>query len=74
MRTLRCIAGNILRDRILYENICNICEIQDVIRWTRIRREAWRDHVNGMDDNRLAKIAENRIPNTSGHLDGLQRP
>ncbi|KAH0955250.1 hypothetical protein HN011_000030 [Eciton burchellii] len=63
--SLRCITGNTLRDRIHSEDVRNICEIQDVIRWTRIRRRAWREHVNRIDDNRLAKIAKNGKPNTS---------
>jgi len=36
----------------------NICDIQDVIKWAKIRRRAWRDRVNRMDAN-LAKIAKN---------------
>jgi hypothetical protein len=55
MSTLRCITGNTLRDRIRDEDICNICEIQDIVRWAKIRRQAWRNHVNKMDDNWLAK-------------------
>jgi len=52
MSTLRYSTGNILRDGILDRDTRNICEMQDIIRWTRIRRRAWRDHV--------AKIAENQ--------------
>ncbi|KAH0954301.1 hypothetical protein HN011_005061 [Eciton burchellii] len=49
--------------------LCSIREIRDVAGWTRIRRRIWKEHVNGMDDSRLAKIARNRKPNTSnGHL------
>jgi len=66
MRILKCITGNTLRDRIR-----NIYEIQDVIRWLRIRRQVWRDHVNGVDDNQLAKIAKNG-KQSPVHLDGLQ--
>jgi hypothetical protein len=62
---LRCITDdNILRDRIRNgTDIRNICGIQAVIRWTRISRRAWRDHVNRMNDNRLAKIAKIGKPN-----------
>jgi len=63
MSTLRYSTGNILRDGILDRDTRNICEMQDIIRWTRIRRRAWRDHgetINRMDDNQLAKIAENQ--------------
>ncbi|KAH0954500.1 hypothetical protein HN011_012000 [Eciton burchellii] len=66
MRSFRCIIGGTLPERIHNEDtIRNTCEIQDVITWARIRRRAWRDHVNRMDDNRLAKIAKNGKPNTS---------
>jgi len=40
------------------DGIRNIREIQNVIRWARIRRRARRDHVNGMDDNQFTKIAK----------------
>jgi len=46
MSTLRYSTGNILRDGILDRDTRNICEMQDIIRWTRIRRRAWRDHEN----------------------------
>jgi len=46
------------------EDIRSICEIQDATRWIRIRRRASRDHVNRMDDNRLAGISKNGKPNT----------
>jgi len=39
MRILRCITGNILRDGIRNEDIRNICEIQNVIRWVRKNME-----------------------------------
>jgi len=67
MRILRYNTGNI-RDRILDRDTRNICEMQDVIRWIRIRRRAWRDHVNGMDDNQLAKITENGKSKTPERL------
>jgi len=36
-RTLKCITGNTLRDRIRNENIRNIYKFQDGIRWVRRR-------------------------------------
>jgi len=33
-------ASLVMRYRICNENIRNICEIQDIIRWVRIRRRA----------------------------------
>jgi len=41
-RTLKCITGNTLQDKIHNGNIRNIYEIQDVTKWVRIRKE----HVN----------------------------
>jgi hypothetical protein len=31
--------------------------IQDMIKWTNVRRKEWDAHVERMEDNRLAKIA-----------------
>ncbi|KAH0953005.1 hypothetical protein HN011_012420 [Eciton burchellii] len=59
MRILMCISGNTPRNRIRRRHPQHL---QDS-RWDRIRRRAWRDHVNRMDDNRLAKIPENKKPN-----------
>jgi hypothetical protein len=56
------ICGSTLRNRIRNEDISNICEIRDIIRRVEVRRRAWRDHVNKMDDNRLTKITENGKP------------
>jgi len=47
-----------------YEDIRNIRETRDVTRWATTKRRAWRDHVNKMDGNRLAKISKNRKPDT----------
>jgi len=58
--TSRCITGNTLRDGTRNEDVCNICGIQDVIRWTRISRRAWRNRKQ--DNIRLAKIARNGKP------------
>ncbi|XP_044760217.1 uncharacterized protein LOC123317675 [Coccinella septempunctata] len=65
MRALRSIAGYALLDRKRNEEIREICDIQDVVRWARKRRRAWRDHVDRMSDERLAKIAKEERPNTS---------
>jgi len=54
------ITDNTLRDKIRNEDICTI---QNVTRWARIRKRIWRDHVNKMNDNQLAKIARNGKPN-----------
>jgi len=58
MKTLKCIIGDTLRHNIRDEDIIrDICEIQD-IKWARIGRRAWRDHVNKTDDKRLTKSLE----------------
>jgi len=59
MRTLRCTT---LRDEFRNEEIRNICEIQTVTRWSRIRRRAWREHVN---KTITAKMAKNGKPNVT---------
>mgnify|MGYP006948248671 FL=1 len=64
MKTLRSIAGYTLRDRKRNELIREQCNIQDIVRWSRQRRREWRDHVNRMDDEKLAKIAMSEKPNT----------
>jgi len=46
------ITGDALRDRI--RNIRNICEIQDVMRWARIRRRTWKT-VPGHLDKKIKK-------------------
>lgn len=56
MKTLRSIAGVTLHDRVRSDNIRETCKIQDVVRWVRTRRRNWNDHINRMDDNRLANI------------------
>ena len=46
MRTLRGITGCSLRDHIRSNDIRTQCGILDVVRWSRIRRREWRDHVD----------------------------
>jgi len=70
MNILRCIISNILQDRIHNENIRNICEIQNIIRWIRIKRGTWRNYVNRMDD-RLAKTIKNRKSNSLRSLEWI---
>lgn len=56
MKTLRSIAGKTIRDRVRNTTIREICKVEDVIRWGRKRRRYWRDHVERMDTERIAKI------------------
>jgi len=63
---------NFIRDK----DIRSICEIQDVTRWVKIRKRAWRDHENRMDDNKFAKIAKNgkgNSPKPPGLIRGARR-
>lgn len=64
MRTLRSMSGFTLLDRKRNEEVREMCEVQDVVRWARGRRREWRDHVNRMPNDRLAKIAKDKKPNT----------
>jgi len=59
----RSITGDTARNRIRDDDIRNICEIRDVVKWARIGTRAWRDHVKETDDN-LAEIAKNGKPDT----------
>jgi len=64
MKTLRSITGLSLRDRVRSETIRETCEVQDVVRWTRSRRRYWRDHVERMGEERLAKKVQTQNPDT----------
>jgi len=44
LKVLRYIIDNTLRDKIRNEDIRNICEIQNIIRWVKIRK----DHISKM--------------------------
>jgi len=62
MRTLWSITGHTLRDRIPNQEIWRICDIQDIVRFTRQRRREGNQHINRMEDNRIAKIARDGKP------------
>ena len=62
MKTLRAITGHSLRDHRRNDEIRQQCEVEDVVRWIRTRRRGWRDHVDRMADDRIAKIAKNSRP------------
>lgn len=63
MRTLRAIRRVSLQDRMRSNEIREELKVQDVVRWTRIRRRAWRDHVDRAEENQLIKWAKNTRPN-----------
>jgi rhodanese-related sulfurtransferase len=44
-----------MRYKVRNEDIRNICK--NVIKWTRIRKSAWKNHVN-WNDNRFAQIVK----------------
>ncbi|XP_045477896.1 uncharacterized protein LOC123683044 [Harmonia axyridis] len=64
MRILRTIEGVTLRDQIRSSVIRDELKVQDVVRFVRSRRRNWRDHVDRMGTDRLAKWAKNERPNT----------
>ena len=55
MITLRGITGCRLRDHIRSNDIKTQCGILDVVRWGRIRRRKWRDHVDRMNNMTITK-------------------
>lgn len=56
------ITGHTLLDKVRNEDIRNECDIRDILRWSRTRRRAWKNHVNRMPNDRLLKIANERKP------------
>ncbi|XP_044749778.1 uncharacterized protein LOC123310376 [Coccinella septempunctata] len=64
MRILRTIRGITLRDRIRNTDTLRELGIRDVFRWVRTRRRYWRDHVDRMGPDRIAKWAKTQKPGT----------
>ena len=62
MKTIRAIHGKTLRDKIRSDHLRHLSGIQDIIKWTEVRRREWVAHVGRMEDNRLAKIARDSRP------------
>ena len=65
MSTLRSIAGFTRWDMKSNEEVRQICDVQDVIKWSRKRRKEWNRHVLRMGDRRLAKMALTGKPVTT---------
>ena len=65
MSTLRSIAGFTRWDMKRNEEVRQICDVPDVIKWSRTRRKEWNRHVVRMGDRRLAKMSLMGKPNTS---------
>jgi hypothetical protein len=62
MKTMRVIHGKTLRDKIRSDQLRQLSEIQDIIKWANVRRKEWDGHVERMEDSRLAKIARDNRP------------
>ena len=62
MKTIRAINGKTLRDKIRSDHLRDLSGIQDIIKWTEVRRREWDAHVGRMEDNRLAKVARDSRP------------
>ena len=65
MSTLRTIASFTRWDMKRNDEIRQICDVQDVIKWSRKRRKEWNRHVLRMGDQRLAKMALRGKPSTT---------
>lgn len=46
------------------DNIRDKCGVQDVAKWPRAGRRHWKDHVDRMQNIRLAKIVKDQTPST----------
>lgn len=64
MKTLRAIKGVTLRDQLRSSDIRQELQTEDVVRWIRVRRRHWRDHVDRMNTSRIAKWAKDNQPET----------
>ena len=57
MKTLRSILGLTLWDKIRSKDIRDECEIQDIVKWTKDRRQYWNENVDRANAKGLIKIA-----------------
>jgi hypothetical protein len=62
MNTIMAIHGKTLRDKIRSDQLIQLSGIQDIIKWTNVRRKEWDGHVERMEDNSLSKIARDNRP------------
>ena len=62
MRMLRAIQGKTLRDRIRSKDLREVSGIQDIVGWIDVRKRGWREHVERMTDDGLAKIVKENRP------------
>lgn len=69
MKVLRNILGVTLRDKQTNKSIRERCDVQDVVKWSKIRKKKWKEHVERMNENRLARICMTEKP-TGGRPPG----
>jgi NADH:ubiquinone oxidoreductase subunit E len=62
MKIIMAIHGKTLRDKIRSDQLQQLSGIQDIVKWVNVRRIEWVAQVNGMENNRLAKIARDNCP------------
>lgn len=46
-------------------NIRQICDVQEIIKWSRTRRKEWKQLIQRMPDGRIAKSVMTGIPSTT---------
>lgn len=56
MKVLRKVVGFTLWDWQISESIRDACGMQDVAEWTGWRKKMWSEHVDQIDEEKLAKI------------------
>ena len=56
MKILRSAIGVTLWDRMKNKDVIDQCNIQDINKWTRVRRKEWSSHVARASEERLLRI------------------
>ena len=62
MKIIGAIQGKTLRDKIRSDQLRHLSGIQDIIKLANVRRREWDDHVDRMEETRLAKIVRDNRP------------
>ena len=62
MKVIRAIHGKSLRDTIRRDQLLQLSGIRDIIKWANVRRREGFDHVDRMEENRLAKTVRDNRP------------
>ena len=63
MHTLRAILGKTRFDRMKNIDILERCNLQEVVKFVKIRRKAWNEHVSRAEQ-RLIRLVRDARPNT----------